>query len=214
MAKKPRKPRTPPPPNPVDVPLTDEQLRFVDEYMIDRRSGLAYMRCHPDCRSHRTAQIQGCIIKNLPNVTAEIRSRTRELSVRRRVDSELVVAEIERLAFSDIIDLFDPRTSELRHPRHIPYDARKAIASVKVNRQRRTVTRNGKTRTTVTDQVIEYKLWSKPEALARLCRFLGLETEIPPLEQLLALLPRPLAIQVREYLVQTRTAVPSSNGKH
>lgn len=154
-------------------------------------------------------------MRHLPNVEAEIRSRQQELRIRRAVDSELVIREIQCLAFSDILDLFDHTTGQLRQPRHIPFDARKAVSSIKVSRQRRTVTRSGKTRTTVTEQVVEYKLWNKLDALGKLCRWLGLETEITPLEALLAALPRHMAQEIRDHLTKHNTAPKASaNGKH
>ena len=217
MAKK-RKPKTPSvPPSPpaitVDTPLTPEEIAFVNEWMIDRKNGLAYQRCHPDCLSHRAAREIGCRIRHQVNVDAEIRSRQREQAVRCQVSADQVITEIKRVAFSDILELFDPVTNNLRHPRHIPYDLRKAIASVKVSRSRRSVTRNGKTKTTVTDSFVEYKLWNKLDALAKLGNRLGLNTEITPVEALLQMLPRPLAVQVRAALLAPTAQAPSANGK-
>ncbi len=221
MAKQ-RKPRTPPPPAapppPVteDTPLTNEELLFINEYMIDRKGGPAYQRLHPDCLSMRSACVIAHEMRTRLNVAAEIRERIRQHGVRCGVKADTVIQEIKRIGFSDILDLFDPNTNLLRAPRHIPLDLRRAIASVKVSRARVSTTRNRRTTTKVTESFVEYRFWNKLDALAKLSNRLGLNTEIPSIEQFLLMLPRPLAIQVRDALLKQPTKVPaaSTNGKH
>src|SRR5262249_28650554 len=92
-------------------------------------------------------------------------------------------------------------------------------ASVKVSRLReRTVTR-GKGRVTISESIIEYRLWPKLEAIGKLARHLGLDTEVTPIEGLLAMLPRNLALQVRDALLASNgksriasSTAPSTNG--
>jgi phage terminase small subunit len=156
-------------------------------------------------------------MRRRPNVAAEITAALAAQRIRSHVRADKVITELARVAFSDVLHLFTDDGERLRHPRHIPYDVRKAIASVRVSRERRTVTTKGKIRTIVTDNVIEYKFWNKNDALGRLMGHLGLTTEITPLESLLQALPRELAEQVRGALARQLTAtaaVPSTNGKH
>lgn len=189
---------------------------FVDEYMVDRKGGPAWRRMRPDCLSMISACRIAHEIRNRVNVAAEIRERIRIQSVRCRVRSDDVILEMCRIGFSDILDLFDPHTNLLHRPRSIPLDLRRAVASVKVSRQRTSTTRNRRTTTKVTESVVEYKLWNKLDALAKLGNRLGLNTEIPSIEALLQMLPRPLAIQVRDALLKSAssTPVPSTNGAH
>jgi hypothetical protein len=127
------------------------------------------------------------------------------------VTADKVLKEIARVALSDVFDLYDPRTGQLRHPRHIPFETRKAIASMRVTRERRSVRTRGRTRTTIIESEIEYKFWPKMEALGKLCKHLGLDTEITPLEALLRALPLELASQVRNAL--TNAMAVSGNGQ-
>lgn len=221
MAKK-RPPRTPPlpaaPPEPQEPPeieLDDEERQFVDEYLIDADRIRAYHTMRPGC-SYRTARRRGQELFNRPHVQAEIRAARRSSANRCQITAERTLKELARVAYSDVIDLYDPQTNTLRLPRHIPLEVRRAIASVKVARERRSVRTSGRTRTTVSDTVIEYKFWPKMQALEKLCRHLGLQTEITPLDALLAALPRPLAMAVRGALAEQNTAnpPPTPNGKH
>lgn len=215
-------PGVPPPPpddpNSPDRPLDENEQRFVEEYLIDRNASRAYRTVYPGS-THHTARRHGYQIRNRPNVAREIEAAIRAQSVRTRVTADLALKEIARVAFSDIYDLFDPETHQLRQPRHIPYETRKAISSIKVARVRTTTTTRsrGRTQTTtsISDSIVTYTLWPKMEALGRLCRHLGLDTEITPLEALLQALPRELSMAVRTALANPNSGPaqpPSTNG--
>lgn len=220
MAKK-RKPKKPPgpgrhPPQPpvtADTPLSDDEQRFTEEWLVDRNNAQAYRRCYPDA-SYQSCLRLGSLMRNRVNVDAEIKAGLAALRVRSAVSADQVLKELARIAFSDVYELYDPQTQQMRHPRHVPYDTRKVIASLRVARERRTRTTRGRTVTTVTDQIIEYKLWNKVDALAKLMKHLGLEGGLEPLEVLLAALPRRLAEEVRAELSAERRALaaPSTNG--
>lgn len=198
-----------------DRALSDTERRFVEEWLIDRNNSAAYRRSFPEA-SHRAAFAAGYQIRHRPHVAAEIQAAVRAQNRRLRLTADNVLKEIQCIAHSDIYDLFDPQTNQLRHPRNIPYMTRKAVASVRVSRERRTVTTSGNTRTTSVDTIIEYKFWPKNDALAKLANNLGLNTAIPPLEVLLSMLPPDMAQPVREHMMAMLSpraaAIPSTNG--
>ncbi len=218
---KPGRPRGRPPVPPVtaDTPLSDDEERYVQEYLIDRNCAQAYRRCYPEA-SYASCLRLGNTMRHRVNVDAEIKAGLAAQRVRSRVSADEVLKELARIAFSDVYELYDPHTNQLRQPRHIPYDTRKVIASLRVARTRTTRTTVRRTTTTVSDQIIEYKLWSKVDALAKLMKHLGLEGGLEPLDVLLAALPRRLADEVRAELSAERAALiaaPAStngNGKH
>lgn len=197
-------PSAPPPPvvvGPQDRPLDDEERRFVNEYLIDLKHGAAYHRCYPEV-TYRQAIFRGLAMKRRPNVRVEIQAAIRAQQIRAQVRADDVVDELRRCATSDILDLFDPQTSTLRMPRQIPIDTRRAIASVKVSRERRTRMMEGTVQTTVSESVVEYKLWPKVEALSKLATHFGLNQAIPPLDVLLSLLPADVANTIREAIAR------------
>lgn len=199
--------------DPADRPLTPDEQLFVEDYLIDRNYANAWRRIHPEC-NHRNARRQGWEIGHRPNVRREIQDAIRAQRYRKRATADRTIDEIAAIAFSDVLDLYDPQTHQLRHPRHIPYETRKCIQSIRVQRQRTTTSTNGRTRTTITDSTVEYRLWNKIDALGKLARHLGLDTEITPLEALLRALPQELAGAVRAVLTsQTGGPQPHRNGK-
>lgn len=221
MAKTKRKRPPTPPPTPVDpatVELDDNERRFVEEYLVDRRATGAYLRCNPNVTRRSAAAALGHEMKNRPHVAAEIRAGLALQRARCAVRADKVLEELAMIADSDVLDLYDEQTNQLRHPRNIPYQVRKCVASIKVSRQRTTTRTRNRTSVTVTDSIVEYKLWDKIAALGKLMRHLGLETEITPLDALLAALPADLREQVRRALIphagRTITASPNGNGKH
>lgn len=210
-----KKPPAPPPTpvDPADVPLDDTEQLFVEEYLYDRNYANAYRRLNPNCNFYN-ARRTGWEIGHRPNVAREIQAAVQAQRLRKRATADRTIDEIAMIAFSDIADLYDPNTNQLRHPRHIPYETRKCIQSVRVQRQRTTTATNGKTRTTITDSTVEYRFWNKIDALGKLARHLGLDTEITPLEALLRALPGELAQAVRAVLTnQNAGPQPHRNGK-
>jgi hypothetical protein len=141
----------------------------------------------------------------------EIRAARAAQARRARVSARGVLREICSIAFSDAVDLVNEDGS-LRPLRQVPLDARRAVASVRVKQERVTTRTTGKgktkTKTTTHEKVVEYKLWDKLGALEKLCRYLGLRTEIPPLEALLLALPRSMAAEIRAAMIQARRTAP------
>lgn len=202
-----------PPGDPSLEPLSPDEQRFVEEWLVDRSSARAYRTCFPGC-SHHAARNHGWEMRHRPNVDREIRAAVHAQSIRTQVTADRALKELARVAFSDVIDLYDPVTHQLRHPRHIPFEARRAIASIKVGRTRTTTRSDGQTETQVAEHVVAYTLWPKMDALGKICRHLGMDTEITPLEALLQALPRELAAAVRQALAAPREVKPSTNGHH
>lgn len=183
-----------------DRPLDDDERRFVDEYMVDRKRTRAYLRAFPTCGDYRTAvRFSGYLLAR-PAVRTEISRAVAAQRERTGIRADRVLQEITNIAFSDIWDLFDPDTGRLRHVRQIPLEARRAVSSITIARERRTVRTDGTSRTTTTEQIVTVRFWDKLAALGKLTEYLGLKTSIPPLEALLQALPRELAVAVRAML--------------
>lgn len=193
---------TPPPP---DVPLNDNEARFVAEYLMDRNATHAYLRMFPHV-CYDSARNAGSDMRCRPHVAREIDIALRAQCLRTRISADGVLREVARVAFSDIFELFDPNTNQLRMPRQIPFEVRRAIMSIRVNRSRTTRTTENGQITTVADTVLEYKFHPKMDALGKLARHLGLDTEITPLDALLRMLPHDLASSVRASLTIPQTA--------
>ena len=199
----------PTPEGPEAEPLTDEERRFVDEWLYDRNPAAAFRRMHPEF-DHRYCRRAAAALCGVPRVAFEMRAARHAQRVRCRVSADMVLEEMCRLAFSDVAELFDPQTGLLRMPRHIPLGVRRAVSRVRVSRERRTEIAGNNTRTIVTDSVIEYSFWNKADALGRLFEHLGLKTPLPPLQALLAALPPPLAAQLHPYLVPQLAPAPGA----
>lgn len=187
------------------VPLSDNERAFIEEYLIDRNSTQAYRRVFPNA-SYESARRHGSDIRLRPHVSRELDAALRAQRLRTRVSADSIISEMARVAFSDVLDLYDPNTQQLRSPRHIPYETRRAIMSVRVSRQRVTQRTNNTSQTTISDTIMEYKFHPKMDALGRLARHLGLDTEITPLEALLRMLPPDVSNMVRASLTTPTTA--------
>lgn len=93
--------------------MTDKQIKFCDEYMIDYNATAAAIRAG---YSPKTAKEQGHKLVNISSLKEEIDRRRAELSKACGVSAERVMEEIALLAFYDPTKIFDPLTHEVLEP--------------------------------------------------------------------------------------------------
>ena len=198
----PPEPNTPPPdPELLQAelrPLTEDEQRFCDEYLVDRNATRAYHATY-NC-DYATAATAGPHLRHRPNVAREIAGMIRAQRVRLQLNADAVLKELCRCAFSDMYQVVDPQTHLLRNPRHIPLDTRRAVSEIRMTRERTTRSQANTTTTAVTESVVTVKFWNKIDALGKLAKHLGLDTEVTPLDALLRLLPASVAAEVRAAL--------------
>ena len=164
--------------------------RFAAEYMAcGQNATQAYLRTHPNSgQGSARANAARMIAKD--SVRKKIRAARRRLAKETGVKSKELVAELVKIAFSDIGDVFDftGDVVRLRSGDAISPEARQAIAGLEVTE----TTRDGKT--TVRAKV---RMADKVKAIECLARMLGLFEGPPPLEQFVATLPSALALELR-----------------
>ena len=143
--------------------MTDRDLRFADEYLIDYDAKNAAIRAGYSPKTARNAAewIHAEHPKK-PALRAMIDEKLAELSRRAGVSAERVMRELARIAFVDIGDVVDVETGGVRS------DARRAdrvaIAAVRVKKGSAGVER-------------EVRMCDKTRALELLGKRLGLFTE-------------------------------------
>ncbi len=193
-------------------PLTPEQQRFVDEYLVDPNGTKAYHVAYPNAPLTSCPGLASRLLRNV-KVKAEIQAARKAQQNRTHIRADHALLEAARIAFFDPLHLFGPDGRTLRNIREIPFDTRRAIAGVKVRKEKteRRITTSGVTtvETETTSEVVEYKIVPKSVGLDKLFGYLGLNQELPPLDKLLASLPPQFARVVREALAK---AVGVSDG--
>lgn len=145
---------------PSGVHLCNQQRqRFVDEYLVDlkphlaaRRAGYASPEAH--VRLMRT-----------PEVLQAIQARMRARAARVRIDQDAVIAELAKVALSNVRDLFDIN-GNLKPLHELPEEVSAAIQSVEVV--------EGKNEVLSTKKI---RMYSKLDALKTMAQHHGLLTE-------------------------------------
>ena len=170
--------------------LTEQELRFVTEYVSDGNATRAY-RAAFDCTGRTTGAVMVAASRLVRKrkVQEEIRVQRAEARKRLRVTPTRLQRELAAIAFADIGDVLDFSDTangvRFRPFQDIPPNARKALESV-------TVQVKGED-----SYVVAVKLRDKLSALDKLAKMLGLYQELPPLEVLLMALPPNIADRVR-----------------
>ena len=151
--------------------LTPKQERFCQEYLIDLNATQAAKRAG---YSERTAQEQSSRLLSNAMVQTRIQELQQSRSERTQITADNVLREIALLAFSDlgaVLD-FDGDEVRLKPAKEISKGARRTLSAMKVKR-----VWEGSSDNRVPVDVIEFKLWSKTEALRDLGRHLKLFTD-------------------------------------
>jgi phage terminase small subunit len=189
---------------PEQKPLTENELRFVEEFIADgsRNATQAFFRAYGRIdargrlRSYAASRKQASVLLTKPHIAAELQAVRSALGRRTRVSAERTIRELAAVAFADVGDAFDrdpaggPDTPRRLH--EIPPATRRAIQKVKVKRRTYTARDGGEGRTVVEVEV-EYTLASKNDALDKLCRHLGITKDGAGLEALAAAVRAALA---------------------
>lgn len=147
--------------------LTPKQELFIAEYLKDGNATQAAIRAG---YSARTARQAGAENLTKPVIADAIAAARKDRNARLLVSADDVVRELKLLAFSDVGQIVDLDAGTLRQG--IAEAARRAISSVKIRRV--TV---GEGDTVRTEANVEFRLWSKVEALDKLARHTGVYPE-------------------------------------
>ena len=183
--------------------------RFVEQYIVDRNGTRAYLEAYGRQtadgrdRSKHAASVEACRLLKRLDVRREIRAAEAHLRRRSEVSADRIYSELAAIAFSDFADVVDFTGDGQPRPkaaRDIPFKARKAIQSMKVQ-TRKEPTLNGDAEVVT----VEYKFHSKIAALEKLYAHLGMSAEANQLDSLLGALPDGLRKQVLAVLDRTTT---------
>lgn len=157
--------------------LTPKQEAFVLEMLKSPgNAAAAYRRAGYAASSDHVASVCAAQLLAKPVISSAIEEARQERRERALIDADSVVKELALVALSDVGDVLDFSQAEprLRPANLIPEAARRAISSVKV---RRYVEGSGEATRTV--EVVEFKLWNKLTALAKLMPHVGLKDDAP-----------------------------------
>lgn len=145
--------------------------RFAEEYVKDLNTTQAAIRSG---FSAKTAAQQGSRLLRNVQVRARIDALQAAVSEKAGVDAQRILEELNTIGLSDIGEIIDfsGENPRLRPANTIPERARRAIASIKLRRQI-----EGKGDDAREVEVLEFRLWSKPEALRDLGRHKKLFTD-------------------------------------
>lgn len=149
----------------LDLGDTPKQQLFIAEYLVSLNASAAAARAG---YSPRSAHVWGCALLKQPRIAAAIRDGMAARAARIGVESDQVVAELARVAFSDIgrvLDWDDKRIA-LRELENLGAADRAAIAEISVL----TPTRGSRR--------VRVRLHDKIAALALLMRHLGIDRAI------------------------------------
>lgn len=155
--------------------LTEQQLRFVAEYVADPRSATrAYQRAFDLPHTNQSARTLACnLLKNV-NVQAAIDAAREEWCKTLRFGFRTAVRKLASIALGDAGDFYeaDDDNGGLPKPRpwnHIPPTARKNITSVKFKRRKL----KSEASEVYELEELEYKVADQAWALGKLCEYLG-----------------------------------------
>ncbi|MDE2097694.1 MAG: terminase small subunit [Patescibacteria group bacterium] len=156
--------------------MTDKERRFIDEYLIDLNGAAAARRAGYSVKTAREIAAENLA---KPHIKAEVDARMAERAEACKVNAEEVLREFKLLAFADIGEVFDFDFGKggwlrLRPGKEISPQIRRCIAQIRVKRLTEKQP-DGKPPQEV--EVMEFKLWPKPEALVNLAKHLGLVRE-------------------------------------
>ena len=139
--------------------LTNKQLKFCQEYIIDLNATQAAIRAG---YSKNTARFIACENLTKPNIQQKLAELQKEVAKRNEVTIDIIIGELKELGFSNISDFM--HNGKMLPLAEVAKDRLKAVSQVKLTR----TSNNDSERET-----IEFKFYDKLSALDKLARHLG-----------------------------------------
>ncbi len=166
------------------VVLTERQERFVEEYLVDLNAAQAAIRAG---YSRKSASSAGPRLRRLPHIKARIERAMAERTERVRIEQDRVVAELARLAFSDVREFarWDEGGVRVRESEALGPDQSACIAEIVESPGR-------------DGRKLKVKLHGKTRALEVLGRHLGMFEKKP---------------KTRDAVIRVITRVPEPGGE-
>jgi len=152
----------------IPAPLTDKQVRFVAEYLIDLNSAGAARRAG---YSEKTAEQQGYENLRKPEIAAAISAGKARQLISADLSAARVLEELRRLAFVNVRDYFDPETKGAYHPCELTEAQGACLSSFEV------LIKNVSAADGHTDVIHKFKLWDKVRSLEMLAQHFELLVE-------------------------------------
>ena len=139
--------------------LTPKQKRFIDEYLVDLNATQAYFRAGYSAKSENVAAATAIKLLRNAKISEELAIRFQERKKRTEVTQDMVIRELQRIAFSDPRDAmkWGKNGAFLKDSRDLTDDEAAAIAEV-----------------TETQSGLKIKRYDKLRALELLAKHLGM----------------------------------------
>jgi phage terminase small subunit len=176
--------------------LTEQQERFVQEYLVDMNATKAAERAG---YSQKTAYAQGFRLLKHAEVAQRLRILQEKRAARVEITADRVLEELKELAFSDVTHYQVDADGKLALAEGAPGYAMRAISLVKHKS-----TTYGEGEHARTEHSVEIRLWDKPNTLKLAGRHVGLfpdkfaiEAEVGPALSKILLLAAQRASQKR-----------------
>jgi len=156
--------------------LTAQMARFCELLVADKEDNQckAYKDAGYKARGN-VAEVGASKLVRIPKVAAYIQHLRDERSKRTNIDADKVLKEYELLGFSDIRNYFDidENTGELilKSFDNMPPEVSRAIESIQ---QDRIIKESADGKQVVVHDKVKIKLWSKPQALEMIAKYLGM----------------------------------------
>lgn len=144
--------------------LTPRQLRFVEEYVLDRNGKQAAIRAGYSAAS---AEVQASRLLRHAQVKAEIDRRVAKVSTALDITHERIKREMARIGFSDVRKFYD-ENGRMLEPHELDDDAAAVISAIE---QTEVGKGEGDGEVVLTRK---FKTWNKVAALQDLAKITGL----------------------------------------
>ena len=109
--------------------LTQNQIRFCQEYIIDFNATRAYKTAYPNCKKDETARANSSRLLTNANIQEYISQKQKEIEKRTEVTQDRIIKELAKIGFADIRNLYNDNGG-IKNIVDIDDDTAGAISSV------------------------------------------------------------------------------------
>lgn len=156
--------------------LTENMLRFCEEWLIHGNGTLAYKTAYPNVKKDSSAAVNASKLLRTTKVSAYLKKRKAEIAAKLEITPERTLRAFARRAYFDPKQLLDPETGNTIPLHRLPRDVAAAVTKIKIKQLKPITRKNEETgeEILVEQSLIELE-WDKGDsARDALAKFQGL----------------------------------------
>lgn len=148
--------------------ISDKEEKFIEKYVETLNGSESYLYAYPKTKPS-AAKTSGSRMLSREHVKVEIEKRVAKRTAKNEITADRILQELAKIAFSNVGDLFDPKTNAMKNIGDVDSATLSAVSGISIEENGYGKRKEGTTK--------KVRMYDKIRALEKLGHYVGLFKE-------------------------------------